>query len=179
MEVPVPSFTEFICKCHLITKSSVTQSTVQRKLHDSLSPRWNNPLTACTYLDNHVMLLVYGYCDRRHRSAIKAVGKTGDCTSAAPWKTWWWHCPVCGWTDTTTLSHAHALSCTLMHTRGGQTLTWARGHLNKHYKIQCSNWDKFVLSSHIILHSPHYRPKSQHHIWNDKKLTLFADSRKQ
>lgn len=36
------------------------------------------PLTACAYLENHVMLLVYGYFVRRHdiRSAIKAVGTT-------------------------------------------------------------------------------------------------------
>lgn len=74
------------------------------------------PLTACAYLENHVMLLVYGYFVRRHdiRSAIKAVGTT--------------HCvPVCvqllGRPDDGTVlsmyehyhhfSHTH--TCTLTH----------------------------------------------------------------
>lgn len=117
---------EYTVSVNVTSSHKAELNIVHSKLLDSLSPRLKNlevflfvflPLTACAYLDNNVMLLVYGYFNRRHWSAIKAVGKTGDCTSAAPRKTWWWHCPVCGWTDTTTVSYAHARSCTLMHTR--------------------------------------------------------------
>lgn len=95
------------------------------KLHHSLSPRWDHPGGSfCHWQHAHIRKIMSCYWVMATllegmilEVQLKPLAHSRLCTSAAPRKTWWWHCPAYGWMDTTIVSHAHAHVHTHAHRR--------------------------------------------------------------
>lgn len=104
------------------------------------------PLKACAYLENHVMLLVYGYIVRRHdiRSAIKAaetLETVYQCSSSEDL--------MMALSCLRMNGHDHRFTCTLVdihaHRRPNSNMSpgTSKQALTNDKHFQCSNRDEF------------------------------------